>query len=879
MIRNIDYSVEDGVGTIELFTWNEDNERVNFKVTQESSLYYEHKNGKHESIFNTKLKKQTFANLFHRAKFIKENKHLNYFDIQTPQREFLQNMFHEVNHRDDFALNPLKTQMIDIEVAVEKEFPHAHLAKYPVNLITVHDSFEKKYHVFAWGNVEKRFDDPECEVDWTDVILHKCDSEHELFMEWIRWMESDYPDVLSGWNSRGFDIPYLINRGEFVVGEENILRISPCRKFRKEQFVSRITGVPCDTYSIAGITHLDYLILYRDKFSYKNLVNFKLDTVCEEELGARKIHYDGTYEEFWKNDFQLYTEYNIRDVELLVKLEEKLQYVQLVRQICNMGLVEYEAIYKSLPYVIGSAMVAEKKETGKLFPTPQNVDYEEIDAKYPGAFVMDPVVGRYNSVMSMDLNSLYPSIMVTLNVCPSTKFAKIIHRDDDGGVTIRTVKGKVKQLTKKEYEAILELHCTESSYDVLFLKPTKQKGCIPKFLENLYATRREAKNTMLDWQMKVSNIKSEMKSQNLSDDEKAQLQVQLEEAQLNDQRFGTKQLVLKIVLNTMYGILGNRYSPIFDTDLAGSITMTGQNIIKSSQAFVNAYFRKVYNIDYDVVIYGDTDSFYFNAKPLSDAIIGEDGDLNDLDNIDKICKEGDRFAKIINKFCFEKIVKDKLHSTMDWIQFKREMFSSGAMFFKKKRYIARVRNDEGVPVDKFKYVGVELTRQEIPPIVKSKLKEFVEVSFKEYWDNNKAQEKMGEIYDWFLKLDQTDIACVSGINSWKEGDGFLRAAKGAGLHLRGSIYYNQLVDKMKLSGQYDEIQQGSKVRYVLLKDNHYKINVISYPDVYPDEFREHFVADYDKMFAKAVTAPLKHFFTVNKWQQFDKDFESSFLDI
>jgi DNA polymerase elongation subunit (family B) len=879
MIRNIDYSVEDGVGVIEFFTWNEDNERVNFKLTQESSLHFENPAGKFKSILGTNLKKQSFSNLYHRTKFIKENKHLNYFDIQTPQREFLQNMFSEVNDRDDFALNPLKTQIIDIEVAVEKEFPHPDVAKYPVNLITVHDSFEKMYHVFAWGDTIVRRKAEDCETDWSKVVIHQCGSEKELFIEWINWMKSDYPDVIAGFNSRPFDIPYLINRGEQIVGEDKILEISPCRKFRKEQFTSRITQQPIDTYAIAGITHLDYLILYRDKFSYKNLVNFKLDTVCEEELNARKIHYDGTYEEFWKNDFQLYTEYNIRDVELLVKLEEKLQYVQLVRQVCNMGLVEYEAIYKSLPYVIGSAVVAEKRNTGRLFPSPQNIDYENIDAKYPGAYVMDPVVGRYNSVMSMDLNSLYPSIMITLNVCPSTKFAKIINREEDGSITIRTTKGVVKELNAKEYKAVLDQHCTESSYDTLFIKPSKQKGCIPIFLESLYATRRAAKDTMLEWQMKVSEIKKKLKRKNISESRKEELEKELAFALLNDQRFGTKQLVLKIVLNTMYGILGNKYSPIFDTDLAGSITVTGQTIIKMSQSFVNAYFKKLYNAETDVVVYGDTDSFYFNAKPLSDAICGEDGDINDEGNIQLICKEGDKFARIINKFCFEKIVKDKLHSDQDWIQFKREMFSSGAMFFKKKRYIARVRNDEGVPVDKFKYVGVELTRQEIPPLVKTRLKDFVEVSFKEFWDNEKAQEKMNEIYEWFMALDQTEIACISGVNSWKEGIGFLRAAKGAGVHLRGSQYYNQLVGKLHMEDKYDLIQKGTKVRYVLLKDNHYKINVISYPDQYPDEFREHFFADYDKMFAKAVTSPMKHFFNVNKWQQFDKDFESSFLDV
>lgn len=865
MYRNIVYRIDkdnNWQGEIHLYTWDKDGHPVVQQYPHNSHLYYEDFHGKDgTSIFGTPLKRIEFVNTINRKKFIVQHPDLKYFEVEPPAREFLKTQFSKNCMNPDFSKFKLRKHYLDLEISVGQIFPDPEKAAFPINLITVYDTVLEKYFSFGLGEFENKRD---------DCVYESFTTEEDLLKTFLGWFEQNCPDVISGWNSMFFDIPYLIKRLEKVLPEGQSYRISPVRNYWKKARLSKKKKNSC--YTIEGISHLDYLVLYRDKFASESHFSYKLDEIAMEELGIGKVHFEGKFRDFYKNHWQKFVEYNIRDVELLKMLDEKLQYIELARKICNFGLCEYEACYSSIPYIYNAIKIFQTNKNGFVgFPASVGAKSEEIGDGFIGAFVRDPKPGVYRrGVASIDLNSLYPNTMITLNISPETKFGKIVNDPDHSIIRIKT-KEKEMILSPAQYKHLLDNNCTLAANNVLYYKPSIKKGIITQFLEHMYNDRKKIRAKMLQAKRVLTKNETEVQ---MTPAQKETISRALANMHMT-------QVTYKVFLNSIYGMLGTRYSPIFDIDNAEAITLTGQSIIKKSSIFIDEAFKKMYGADGDVIIYNDTDSSYFDCSPVVQKLIGTAKFTKK--NIKLICDELDEFVKKVNTFCFEEIVKKDLHSDLDCIEFKRETFSTEAVFLEaKKKYILHVRDEEGSACDKFKVVGYETKKTEIPMKVRDWIQRVIEESLVDNWTYNDYKRELNAFWKQYTTFPIEDVAFFKGYSTEKNSEGFLQMQKGAGAHARAYVYYNQLLEKHKLGSKYEIIRLGDRARYCYITPyNSHGIDVIGFIDKYPEEFKTMFTQDYKIMFHKTVMKPLLPFCKVQGWEAIDPtiELEQDVLDL
>jgi DNA polymerase elongation subunit (family B) len=886
MYRNVVYKIDNNWhGQIVLYGWDEDGNPTETIIPHKSYLYYETPDGTHTSMFGTKLKRKFFSSVIDRAKWIRNNPNTTIFESFKPEREFLLSYFEGQQEKDDFRQHKLRTQIIDIEIAVEDEFPEPDLAEYPINVLTVHDSHLDEYHVWVlkddrWCDKDINFSD-----EWKDNILdiegkegnvkyevkfYLFEDEGELLAHFLKWYCNNRPDVISGWNVEGFDMPYLINRMKLFL-DDDVDMLSPVGQIRKIQRNQRGSAKEIQSYKLAGVSVLDLFLLYKHKFTVGSKPNYKLGDRAQDELGYGKMEYTGSFKEFYRGDFKRFVGYNIIDVILCVDMEERLGYLRLARTICNMGLCEYEAIVSSSPYIVG-AVALQAHTMGKKIVTDRRLDIDNIDTSFTGAYVFPTQMNVYrNGITSLDLNSLYPNVMINLNISPETKIGKFI---DDDGTSFKTLKFEGKSVTKKiSYEDIEKLRdkVTISSNGVVYLNPDRQKGIIPAFLERFYKERSRIKRKGKTLENKVSNLKYAAKE---SGKELTPEQLhEIEELERQARSCDNIQHAFKIFLNSIYGQLGSRYFPMFDLDNAEAVTISSQRIIKDSARFVNEYMNERFDTDADYIVAGDTDSLYVNIEPLVLETLGENPKWG-RNQVSKMCKLIDNdFVPLVNDNC-TRITETEFFSPLTNIEFKRELLCSRAAFVAKKRYVAKVKNDEGVNVDKWKVTGVDIKKNELPAKIKDVLKHIIFSAIEEDWGTEKYMSELTNVWDEFVEIPVNDIAFIKGYNTEKTTDGFLRAAKGSGAHAKAALFYNQILDDLDLNHKYDKIRVGDSIRFAYVsKGNPYGIDVIGWPDSFPPEFEEIFEVNYRLMFEKVVMSPLKKFVLIYDWSRRHPDDE------
>lgn len=757
------------------------------------------------------------------------------------------------------------------------EFPVAKDAAYPINLITVYDTTLSKYFTWAMPHSKQQLENSLS--DKHDLTLFKFNNEIDLLKSFIDWLGDNRPDIIAGWNIKFFDIPYIIRRVENILGDDYAKRLSPVDDY----YITEDRNNPNEiSVSIKGVSQMDQLILYRDKFQHKvEGGGYKLDNVCEFELGENKLKYKGTMKEFYQTNFQQFFEYNVRDVELLVRLEEKLRMVDLARSITSAGLCQPEAIYTSIGYIIGSLNVYAKNNKSGVFPTYKDRNSDMSSEKFEGAYVFPTKMGFYqDGVIGIDLASLYPKTIIATNISPDTKVGQL-HEIDSQTYDLYRPNGTVKRITDKQLNKLLEVKCSRTKNNTLMYKSTEKLGIIPAWLIGTYNKRADTKkemrvlNTLLNKIDKLVDIKTkdvvnvsidvpyntlkgranEIVKSGIFDTELINLYFQLD---VMYSRFGTLEQSLKLFMNSLYGVLGTPFSPLYDPDLAQSTTLTGQFINKSTSQFVKDRFGQ------ECVIAGDTDSLYitleefivsyykkFNKQKLQEFTRSE---------INIVLKEIDTFVnEDVNNFAAT-LVNTECH-TIDGhnIKYERELLASEAIFFKKKHYLMHLIDIEGNKVDKFKYMGIAVKKGELPLSIKTFLKDIYENTCKNGWGYDDYRKYLTEVYDKFMNFDYDDISVWKGYRTPKESTGFLQTEKGTGAQVRGLHYHNQLLDDMKIKDRYTELRLGDMIRYCYINNtNEYGIDVISFmDDAFPGEFRELFTIDYIKMFNKLVIKPLE----------------------
>lgn len=620
--RNAVYNYKDQV--VEIHTWDKKGERIVTSVPCLPYFYYEDITGEATSIFNTCLRKKEFNNYFDKIKYLKERGLKQIFDNYSPVQQSLIDMYWQYNDNEDFSKFALKIFFLDIEAVGKGAFSTPEDASVEINVITIYDSSTKKFKV--WGN--QQYSSKE-----TDVDYYFCTTEEELLTRFINYIRENSPDILSGWNSDRYDIPYIINRIVKLLGEKEADSLSPygrrytkafAGKFGKKEIVHRLDGISC----------VDYMDIYK-KFCPINRESYRLDYIGLVELDETKVDYgDQSLYEFMNNDWETFVDYNIQDVRLLVRLEEQLKYVELLRMLSYMGCTTFESALGTVSLVTGATAVEARKRNQRLATC--LVDEDQRD--FEGGHVSIPLIGHHTSIVSFDANSLYPNTMITLNASPETKVGRIINVDKDK-ISIRNVDGIVLDMKKSEFkDFVLKEKIVISKAKILFTQ--KKKGIMADMVDTFYKkrvkTRTEAKK------LKQSKSKSN--------------DVKIKLTQLD-----TKQQAIKIFINSVYGVFSNKYCPIQDIDIAESITLTGQAVAKEAREIFKKYVTQETGITDPIelekgLVYGDTDSIVFDT--IIDTNIGKI-------KIGELYEKYNNIQKLNSKFGHEIIdVTDKnLHSS------------------------------------------------------------------------------------------------------------------------------------------------------------------------------------------------------------------------
>lgn len=836
MYRNVCYNPRDE--SVTLLTWDDNGERVMIDVSFNPYLYVETSlDSDSKSIFDTPLKKRLFKDTRIRNTFIKECGTNRIFENIRPEQQFLIDTYWKQNDSLEFAQHPLRIQYVDIEVYCPDVFPTPDQANEPINVITVYDSIDKRFYTWGTKRLEKKI--PNCDYVY-------CETEHQLLECYINYVRRSVPDIISGWNSEGFDMPYIINRSVRVLGEESIKQLSPVENIYS-RMVTGAFGKEQQRWYISGVSCVDYLDVYK-KFSIGLRESYKLDAIAELELGERKVDYGNTnLSALADDDWQTFVEYNVQDVNLLVKMEDKLRYLELLRMLAYTGLTTIESAMGTLSVITG-ATVIKARSKGLVVPT---FIKDNINAgKYEGAYVGEPQRGFQQDVISFDANSLYPNTMISLNLSPETKVGKITDKDKEH-VYISHVTGKNFKLTHDKFlDFINKEDIAISKAKILFSQ--KKKGIMPEIVDSIYQQRVQVKKELKSLKIKLSKM---------TEDDPEREPIQRKADQLD-----IKQFTLKILINTVYGYFGNKHAPIGDPDIARSITLTGQAVIKKSNDILRAYIDK-HGVDgADPVIYNDTDSSYISIMRLMRK--SEVPFHNDM----KVTQQAYDHAQAVEDYLNQEITKwsnSVLNSKDSRFVFKRECMSDVGVFLQKKRYVLRVLDDEGIPTNKFKYTGVEVVRSTIPNPIKPYIKQIIETMM-DTRNRSTTNEVFLKAYDTFKNLPVEDYSFVMGISDYEKYanrcNGFV-TCKGMPAHVKAAYHYNMLLEKLNLSGDYERIETGDKVRYFYVNQpNKYGISAIAYKYYYPKQFESIFEPDKEKMFEKIIYSIIERFYESVKWK-------------
>ena len=718
-----------------------------------------------------------------------------------------------------FDMNQIRIFTLDIETGAENGFPDIETADQEILLISLKDSHTGRITVF--GSRPYEATDP-------DVDYLEFKTEVGLLKAFLHFWISNFPDVITGWNVQLFDIPYIIKRIERVIGEKESKMISPWKSILYREIY--IKGRKQIAYDISGISCLDYLELYK-KFTYTNQESYRLDHICSVELGAKKLdhsEYD-TFKEFYTKNWKKFVDYNIIDVRLVDQLDDKMKLIELAITMAYDAKVNFEDVYSQVRMWDNIIYVYLSKRNLVIPPKQES----RKDNKYAGAYVKEPTPGIYDWVVSFDLNSLYPHLIMQYNLSPETL------KDH------RHPTATVDRLLNKEIELFDlcgQTLCANGTY-----YDTNKRGFLPELMDKIYQERTIYKKRML-------KAKQEYEK-NPSTDLKKEIA-----------RCNNIQMARKIQLNSAYGAIGNEHFRYYRLEIAEAITMSGQLSIRWIQNHMNEYLNKLLSTEKeDYVIASDTDSIYLNLGPLvSKFFANKSSDKAAIVGIlDKICQE--KLEPFIER-SYEELAT-YVAAYEQKMKMKRENIADRGIWTAKKRYILNVWDSEGVRYaePKMKICGMETARSSTPAFFRDKLLKAYDIIINE--DNDVLIDYIDKVKEDTKKEECVNIAFprgVNGLKKYKSGSDIY--SKGTPIHVRGALLYNHHVSRNKLTHKYPLIQEGEKIKFLYLKTpNPIQENVISFFQNLPPEFNVEKYVDFNKQFEKSFFEPLKNVLECIGW--------------
>ena len=706
-----------------------------------------------------------------------------------------------------FDMDLMTIYTIDIEVGCDNGFPSVEACQEEMLCITIKNLITKE--VITWGTREFTPDGTEYRVFW---------KEQEMLSDFHQWWTENTPDIITGWNCNLYDIPYLCRRLERVLGEKWKKSLSPWNRVLEREI--EIHNRKHLQYDISGVAILDYLDLYK-KFTYSAQESYRLDHIANVELGQKKVDHSEyeNFKEFYTKDWQKFVEYNIVDVELVDRLEDKMKLIELALTLSYDAKVNLSDVYSQVR--MWDTMIYNDLQK-KNIVVPPKVSTKK-DEQYAGAYVKVPEPGGYDWVVSFDLNSLYPHLIMQYNISPET----LVERRH-GAVS-------VDKLLEQEAEI-------DGEYAVCANGAQYRKdihGFLPEMMQRIYDDRKIYKGKMLT-----------AKRQNES---APTVQLQKDIA-----RYNNIQMARKIQLNSAYGAIGNQYFRYFNLANAEAITLSGQVSIRWIENKVNEYLNKLLKTeDKDYVIASDTDSIYICLDLLVNSVF-------DVQNVPK-----ERIVNFLDAACKTKIEPfiDKAYQELatyvnayeQKMFMKRENIADRGVWTAKKRYILNVWDSEGVRYEKpkLKIMGIEAVKSSTPAPCRQAIRDALKIIMNGTEED--VQTYISNFRKEFESLPVEEVAFPRSCNNLgKFSSPRDIYAKGCPMHVRGSLMYNYYVKKKKLSHKYPLIQEGEKIKFVHLKmPNRIGENVISFFQTLPKELDLHGSIDWDMQFEKSFLSPVK----------------------
>jgi DNA polymerase elongation subunit (family B) len=719
-----------------------------------------------------------------------------------------------------FDISKIKLVTLDIEVASESGFPDVESCSEEILAISIQDYTTKK--IVTWG--VKPFNNVR-----DDVTYHCCESEYALLNSFINYWMDDVPDVVTGWNIQLYDIPYICKRLNRVLGEKLMKRLSNWGLVTEGEIF--ITGRKHITFDIGGLTQLDYLNLYK-KFTYKAQESYRLDYIAEVELGQKKLDHSefNTFKDFYTKGWQKYIEYNIVDVELVDRLEDKMKLIELALTMAYDAKVNYADVFYQVR--VWDTIIYNYLKKRNIVIPPKN--RSQKNEKYAGAYVKEPIPGKYDYVVNFDLNSLYPHLIMQFNVSPETLV-------EERHPTVTVDKILNQELTFEMYKDYAI--CPNGA---MYRKDVR--GFLPELMEKMYNDRVVYKEKMIIAKKEYEKKKTK--------------ELEKEIARCNN-----IQMAKKISLNSAYGAIGNQYFRYYKLANAEAITLSGQVAIRWIESKMNTYLNKILKTDnVDYVIASDTDSIYLHMGPLVETVYrGRDKTTESVVSfLDKICKV--ELEKYIES-CYQELA-EYINAYDQKMVMKRENIADRGIWTAKKRYILNVWDSEGVRYTepKLKMMGIEAVKSSTPAPCRKMIKDCLKIMMNGTEDG--VIKFIDECRQEFKKLSPEQISFPrSASDVQKYQSSVTIYSKGTPIHVRGALLFNHYIKEAKLTNKYSLIQNGEKVKFIYLKKpNTIHENIISFIQEFPKELNLDKYIDYELQFEKAFLEPLKIILDAIGWK-------------
>lgn len=808
-----------------VYIWDDAQGLITLPLSEFNYAYVRDPKGKYISMTGERLSKT--------RRFIRGNP--NVFESDLPKET---RVLTDLYLNEDMPSEGNITLFFDIEVSMENGIPNTQKPNNEITSIAFCNNITNEYIVLvldksgAYENVTKN-----------GAAVYFFQTEMDLLHAFVNQYEQIAPTIITGWNSNGFDVPYLYNRIKQICGASIANRLSPIGKVRYSDRLER--------YRIAGVSSLDYLDLYK-KYTYIQQPNYRLDTIGRLEVGMGKVDYDGSLDDLFRDDLEKFIEYNLQDVRIIVDLDKKLKLIDLVRGICHLGHVPYED-YPMASRVLEGTIVTYLHRKGIIVADKPKDSKEKMEALdrgeegFVGAYVQEPVPGLYDWVYSLDLQSLYPSIIMSLNISPETKVAKVLNFDMEKHLRKEIVAYVIQEIgdemtVELEHDAFVnflkENNLTIASNGVLY--NTVTKGIIPEVLEEWFAKRVEYKNLMKKYTTEGDKV----------------------QAAYYDQR----QHIQKIFLNSLYGVLGLPVFRFYDVDNAAAVTLTGQDVIKTTAKFINKKYEKTTGEQKDHCVYVDTDSVYFPAKPMF-----VEGSTDDLASTISIAYD---MESTLNTF-YDSMAKRMFNCDSHKFHIKGESVAKTGFWVAKKRYALDKVYDLETRQNASKLVvkGLDVVRSSFPKAFREFMTQMLKdilgrVDKQELDDKILALKTSIKTRHYLEVARNTSANNISQYSAGEEGNGMNKFKKGTPAHIKAAIVYNRLLKHYNIQTKFEPITDGAKIKYVYLKDNPLHIEALAIkgyqdPPQIVDMITEYM--DTDALFENELRNKLDDFYTALKW--------------